>query len=59
MRVDQFTAGHFFHHPYLRMTVEVDRVTAFPTMSKVYFKAKGVEGHLVLQPEDQLEEVKQ
>ncbi len=58
-RVTELESGRHFLHPYLRMPVEVDRVTAFANMVKVYFKAKGVEGHLVLGHDDHLEEVKQ
>ena len=57
-KVTDLAAGRHFLHPYLRMPVEVDRVTAFTQTVKVYFKAKGVEGYLALRHEDHLEEVK-
>jgi hypothetical protein len=51
----ELAAGDRLLHPYLGDEVEVTKVTTFVAICKIYFKGHGVEGHITVAPDKEME----
>lgn len=56
-RADELEPGERIRHPDTGDVVEVTKITNLLSVTRVYFRARGMHGKLVVSPQRELEEM--